>query len=103
MLQKSNTSDRSFLYKKGDWRLLQTGNSGTTFFSPLFDTFMHGHHEPLLIITDGEIYDLHRLHRYPNTLWVITENQNKSFEPPFGKVVTIKNTSNKNMGSHGNG
>ncbi|MBA4368291.1 MAG: hypothetical protein C0403_11730 [Desulfobacterium sp.] len=89
-LKISRNPDASFIYKKGDWRYLQTGSSGTTFFSPLFDTFMKKHREPLIIITDGEIYDLDRLQYYPKTLWVITGNREKPFQPPFGKVVMIQ-------------
>ncbi len=77
-------------YKKGDWRYIKTGSSGTTFFSPLFDRFMKGHHEPLLVITDGFIHDLDRLKPYTLTLWAISENRKEPFEPPFGKVVRIK-------------
>jgi predicted metal-dependent peptidase len=89
-LQKSRNPNTSFLYRKGDWRYLQTGSSGTTFFSPLFDRFMKKHREPLIIITDGEIYDLDQLRYYPKTLWVITGNRDKPFQPPFGKVVMIR-------------
>jgi predicted metal-dependent peptidase len=77
-------------YRKGDWRSIKTGSSGTTFFSPLFDRFMKGHNEPLIVITDGFIYDLDQLKPYKPTLWAISENRKELFEPPFGKVVQIK-------------
>ncbi len=88
-LKNSRNPDAFFLYRKGDWRYLQTGSSGTTFFSPLFDIFMKNHREPLIIITDGEVYDLDKLKYYPKTLWVLTGNREKPFQPPFGKVVMI--------------
>ena len=40
---------------------IQTQKSGTTLFAPLFNRFMKGHRELLLIITDGYIYDMHSL------------------------------------------
>ncbi len=89
ILKNSKNPNASFIYKKGDWRYIQTGSSGTTFFSPLFDIFMKKHREPLIIITDGEIYDLDQLRYYPKTLWVLTGSREKPFQPPFGKVVMI--------------
>jgi hypothetical protein len=89
MLQKPDRSGVSCQYQKGDWRHIQSGSSGATFFSPLFDNFMKGHHEPLIVITDGDIYDLNRLKRYPQTLWVITPKREKPFHPPFGKVAML--------------
>jgi len=82
-------------YKKGDWQYIKTGSSGTTFFSPLFDRFIKGHNEPLIVITDGFIYDLDRLKPYKSTLWAISENRKEPFEPPFGKVVRIKSAQQK--------
>jgi hypothetical protein len=79
-----------YYYKKGDWRYIQTGSSGATFFSPLFNRFMKGHGEPLIVITDGCIYDLDRLKPYKPTLWAISENRKDPFTPPFGKVVRIR-------------
>jgi len=87
--QKSQAAVMSYQYQKGDWQYIQTGSSVTTFFSPLFEIFMKGHHEPLIIITDGDIYDLGQLKKYPQTLWVITGQRDKPFQPPFGKVVKL--------------
>lgn len=89
---KSDTLRNFYAYRKGDWRLIQSGNSGTTFFASLFGRFMRGHHEPLVVITDGDIYDLDRLPVYWNTLWVIAGKREKRFDPPFGKVAMLNDT-----------
>jgi predicted metal-dependent peptidase len=81
---------RPYVYQKGDWRLIETGSSGTTFFAPLFNEHLPGHHELVLVITDGEIYDLPRLRKYTPTVWVIPEDRRERFEPPFGRVVTMR-------------
>ena len=91
-LRKSDTADTPYAYRKGDWRLIQSGSSGTTFFAPLFGQFMQGHREPLIVITDGDVYDLDRLQKYQNTLWVITGKREKPFTPPFGKAATMYDT-----------
>jgi hypothetical protein len=50
---------------------------------------MRGHKEQLIVITDGYIYDLDRLEKYHNTLWLISEERDEPFVPPFGKAVRI--------------
>lgn len=87
---RSAENSKPYEYKKGDWRYIKTGSSGTTYFEPLFSTFMRGHRELLVVITDGFIYDLDRLPAYPNTLWLISENREEPFNPPFGRVVKIE-------------
>jgi predicted metal-dependent peptidase len=79
-----------FIYARGDWRFLKTGSSGTTFFAPLFNEYMRRHRELLIVITDGEIYDLQKLRRYTPTVWVLPERRRTPFEPPFGRTVTVK-------------
>jgi len=82
-------SKKPYIYRKGDWKYIRTGSSGTTFFTPLFNNFMKKHREMLLVITDGYIYDMDQLHRYHPTLWVISSNRKDPFDPPFGKAVQI--------------
>jgi len=77
-------------YRRGDWKALETGASGTTFFAPLFNDYLRGHRELLLVMTDGQIYDLHRLRRYVPTVWVVPEDGKESFSPPFGRTVTLR-------------
>lgn len=79
-----------YIYKKGDWKLIQTQKSGTTLFAPLFNRFMKGHRELLLIITDGYIYDMHSLRKYSPTVWVLPSGRMEPFAPPFGRVVTMR-------------
>lgn len=86
---KSAKSTKPYEYKKGDWRFLKTGSSGTTYFSSLFNSYMDNHTELLIVITDGYIYDIDRLKKYSNTLWLISENRGEPFRPPFGKAVKI--------------
>jgi len=81
---------RPYLYRRGDWQYIRTGSSGTTFFEPLFNDFIKGHREMLMVITDGYIYDMDRLKKYSPTLWVISADREDSFTPPFGKVVHIR-------------
>ncbi|MFP4040722.1 MAG: hypothetical protein ACLFS7_09285, partial [Desulfosudaceae bacterium] len=76
-----------YLYQKGDWRYIQTGSRGATFFAPLFNDYLRHHSEPLLIMTDGEIYDLDALRPYFLTLWLISGERADSFRPPFGRVM----------------
>jgi predicted metal-dependent peptidase len=78
-----------FRYSRGDWKLIKTGSGGATFFAPLFNTYMTGHKEALLVITDGQIYDLPQLKKYTPTLWVITTDEGGSFEPPFGRAIKM--------------
>ena len=79
-----------YRYRRGDWKYLKTQSSGTTFFASLFNEFMTGHREMLVVITDGYIYDLHELKKYAPTLWVISSGRGEPFVPPFGKSVTIR-------------
>ncbi len=81
---------KPYPYKKGDWKYIRSGNSGTTFFAPLFNDFMTHHSEMLIVITDGFIFDLNALKKYSPTLWLISEHRREPFTPPFGKAVTIK-------------
>lgn len=79
-----------YVYKAGDWKHLRTGSSGTTFFAPLFNDYMRGHRELLLVITDGEIYDLHLLRKYAPTVWVLPEDGRHAFQAPFGRTVKVR-------------
>lgn len=77
-------------YRRGDWRYLRSGNSGTTFFSPLFNDYLkRGHRECVVVITDGEIYDLESLAPYANTLWLLPSDS-KQFDPSFGEAVRLR-------------
>ena len=78
-----------FFYQKGDWRYIQTGSRGATFFAPLFNDYLRHHGEALLVMTDGEIYDLDALRPYFPTLWLITGKRSGSFRPPFGRVMAL--------------
>ncbi len=82
-----------YLYQKGDWRHIKTGSRGATFFAPLFNDYMKHHTEALVVITDGEIYDLDALSPYSPTLWVISGNRKQFFNPPFGSVMDITEAS----------
>jgi predicted metal-dependent peptidase len=86
---KSEKNTRPYEYKKGDWKYLKTGSSGTTYFESLFNTYMDNHTELLIVITDGYIYDIDRLKKYNNTLWLISENREEPFRAPFGRVIKI--------------
>jgi predicted metal-dependent peptidase len=81
----------NYLYKKGDWKYIRSGNCGTTFFAPLFNDYIRGHSEMLIVITDGEIYDMGTLVKYPKTLWLIPEGCGDDFSPPFGSFAPISN------------
>ena len=87
--KRLQTTTRLRLYKKGDWKHLATGNSGTTFFAPLFNSWMRGHAEQLLVVTDGDIHDLAALRPYPRTLWLVSESRKTPFSPGFGEVAPI--------------
>lgn len=86
---KGGHGTRLCTYRRGDWRLIRSGNSGTTFFSPLFNSYLKNHREMAVVITDGEIYDLERLTPYPRTLWILP-SQGQGFHPPFGEVVRLE-------------
>jgi predicted metal-dependent peptidase len=85
----SGRSGKPYEYKKGDWRYLKTGSSGTTYFASLFNTYMENHTELLIVITDGFIYDIDLLRKYNNTLWLISEHRDEPFRPPFGRSIKI--------------
>ncbi len=80
---------RPCVYRKGDWRMLKTGSGGTTLFAPLFNRYMRGHRETLVVITDGYIYDLEALKRYTPTVWVLPQGRDEPFTPPFGRSVVM--------------
>jgi predicted metal-dependent peptidase len=86
---KSSGSGKPYEYKKGDWRYIKTGSSGTTYFSSLFNSYMDNHNELLIVITDGYIYDMDRLKKYSNTVWLISENWVEKLNPPFGRSIKI--------------
>lgn len=90
LLVPSADPRKPYSYKKGDWKYIRSGNSGTTFFAPLFNDYMKHHSEMLIVITDGFIFDLNALKKYTPTLWLISEHRREPFTPPFGKAVTIK-------------
>ena len=85
---KGGHETRLCTYRRGDWRLIRSGNSGTTFFSPLFNGYLKNHQEMVVVITDGEIYDMERLSPYHRTLWLLPSNA-QSFRAPFGDVVRL--------------
>lgn len=86
----SGRRDRPYAYAKGDWKYIRSGVRGTTLFAPLFNGYMAHHNEMLIVITDGEIYDLDSLRKYTPTLWVVSGRRGAGFQPPFGSVVTIQ-------------
>jgi len=49
-MARSTDMTHHYFYKKGDWRYLKTGAGGTTLFAPLFNRYMHGRRETLLVI-----------------------------------------------------
>ncbi len=87
-IASKETSDK-YLYRRGDWRYIKTAANAATFFGPLFDTFMKDKKQPLIVITDGEVYDMDRLTPYRHTLWALPPECSKSMKPPFGRVVAI--------------
>jgi len=87
---RSGRNDQPYYYKPGDWKFIRSGSSGTTFFESLFNSYMKGHREMLLVITDGYVYDLDRLSKYSQTLWVISGHRPEPFSQPFGRMVTIR-------------
>ncbi|TYT74834.1 vWA domain-containing protein [Desulfobotulus mexicanus] len=89
-MEKQQDLKKPYFYKKGDWKHLETGNSGTTFFAPLFNTYMRKHRELLLVITDGHIHDLGRLIPYSPTLWLISSGRKEPFKAPFGKALILE-------------
>jgi len=86
---KGGNGTRLCTYRRGDWRLIRSGNSGTTFFSTLFNGYLTHHREMVVVITDGEIYDLERLAPYPRTLWLLPSNA-QGFHAPFGDVIRLE-------------
>ncbi len=89
-LSRGGDPTAPYVYKSGDWKHLRTGSSGTTFFAPLFNDYMRGHHELLLVVTDGEVYDLHLLKKYTPTVWVLPEDARPGFRAPFGRTVRVR-------------
>lgn len=83
-------SEKPFIYKKGDWKIIKTGSSGTTLFAPLFNSFLKKRNEMVIVITDGYIFDLNHLKPYEKTLWLISGNRQEPFLPHFGTVEAIK-------------
>jgi predicted metal-dependent peptidase len=86
----SKETSGEYLYRRGDWRYIKTAGNAATFFGPLFDTFMKDKSEPLIVITDGEVYDMDRLTPYRHTLWAFPPECIGSIKPPFGRVVAIE-------------
>jgi len=86
---KGGNDARICTYRRGDWCLIRSGNSGTTFFSPLFNGYLKNHQEMVVVITDGEIYDIERLASYHRTLWLLPSHA-MSFHAPFGDVVRLE-------------
>ncbi len=82
-LSAASSRDIPYIYRAGDWKYLKTGSSGTTFFAPLFNEHMRGHRELLLVITDGEIYDLHLLKKYSPTVWVLPQERESALRAPL--------------------
>ncbi len=85
-----NTSGpKTYFYQKGDWKHIQSVYQGMTFFGPLFNSYMKHHRETLLVITDGEIFDIDRLNPYSPTVWIVSKQIKDNFHPPFGNVVSM--------------
>lgn len=82
--------EKAFVYKKGDWRIIKTGSSGTTLFAPLFNSFLKNRKEMVVVITDGYIYDIDLLNPHEKTLWLVSGNRTEPFRPHFGQVEAIK-------------
>lgn len=87
---RPHSSTKGHRYRRGDWRMLKTGMSGTTFFAPLFNDYLRGHRETVAVMTDGHIYDLQNLVPYEKTVWIITEERREPFSPPFGTVIDLE-------------
>jgi hypothetical protein len=79
-----------YVYHRGDWRYIKTAANAATFFGPLFDTFMKDKKEPLIVITDGDVYDMDRLTPYRHTLWALPQECIGNIIPPFGRVAAIE-------------
>ncbi len=86
---RSQNTDKSYIYSRGDWKYIKTGSMGTTFFSPLFNNYIIGHREMLLVITDGQIFDLEKLNPYRPTLWIVPDENSHCFTAPFGQTVSF--------------
>ena len=87
---RGRLTDRPHRYRKGDWRYLKSGTGGTTFFEPLFNRYMKGRREMLIVITDGQVYDLPKLRPHAPTLWIITGRGGEPFIPPFGQTIIVE-------------
>ncbi len=86
----SDDQSTRYIYHKGDWKFIKTASNAATFFAPLFEIFMKDQKEPLIVITDGEIYDMDQLIPYKNTLWAVPASCEKTMKPPFGRVAVIE-------------
>jgi hypothetical protein len=51
---------------------------------------MKGRKDMLIVITDGQIYDIEALMPYPRTLWLLPQSLPQGFHPPFGAVVYLE-------------
>ncbi len=80
---------RGWPYRKGDWRLIKSGARGATFFAPLFNRYMKGRREALVVITDGYVYDMASLKVHRPTVWAVPADRTEPFVPPFGRVVKL--------------
>lgn len=87
---QSGLINKPYNYKRGDWKYIQTGSMGTTFFGPLFNDYLKDHREMVLVITDGQIYDLEKLNPYHPTLWILPDSRQHCFTPPFGQKVSMQ-------------
>ncbi|PIE71579.1 MAG: hypothetical protein CSA22_01765 [Deltaproteobacteria bacterium] len=85
----SPESRRPYTYHRGDWQAIRTGSSGTTFFAPLFNDWLKGVNEAVLVVTDGHIYDLNRLTPYRKTVWLVTSRPDTPFSPGFGNIYYL--------------
>ena len=87
---KNSDLTKRYFYKKNDWKYIKSGTNGTTFFTPLFNDYIANHKELLIVLTDGEIYDLDKLKRYNSTLWILPITEKHKFHSPFGKKIFIQ-------------
>jgi hypothetical protein len=67
---------------------------GGTVFESFFNDYRNKagqEFDIIIIMTDGEIYDLENLKRpHCDVVWILTSSYNKNFTPPFGRVAPMR-------------
>ena len=79
-------------YRGGNFEVV--GGGGTCFL-PLFQAINETRlkFDAIVIFTDGYIYDLEEVRKHgckKPVIWIISEENNNGFTPPFGKMVKYK-------------